>query len=117
MNEEIHIQIIIHSDMLENIPSREIEDSFSQLGRKYFNLFQIQYITSDIYDRLNVFIVDRETAVIVESSKFTPYKIEHKVDNFEFFALATYTNSESTVSPYATIFVRLWLRAEFTTSN
>ena len=28
--------------------------------------FEIQYITSDIYDILNVFLVDREAVVIVE---------------------------------------------------
>ena len=118
LNEQIRIQIIIHGDkLIDSTHSIEIEDTFDQLGRKYSKLFEIQFITSDIYDRLNVFIVDRETAVIIESNKFPKNKTEFEDDNFEFFGLATYTNSESTVSSYATIFDRLWLRAEFATSN
>ena len=80
-------------------------------------LFEIHYITSDIYQRLNVFIVDRAAAVIIESNKLPENRTVFEDDNFEFFGLATYTNSESTVSSYATIFDRLWLRAEFATSN
>jgi hypothetical protein len=118
LNEEICIQIIIPGDKLvDNTYSREIEDTFDLLGRKYPKLFEIHYITSDIYQRLNVFIVDREAAVTIESNKFPKNKTESEDDNFEFFGLATYTNSESTVSSYATIFDRLWLRAEFATSS
>ena len=63
LNQEIRIQMIIHGDkLIDKIHSREIEDTFDLLGRKYSKLFEIQYITRDIYDRLNVFIVDRETA-------------------------------------------------------
>ncbi|WP_458746396.1 hypothetical protein [Candidatus Nitrosocosmicus sp. T] len=118
LNEQIRIQIIIHGDkLIDSTHSIEIEDTFDQLERKYPKLFETQFITSDIYDRLNVFIVDRETAVIIKSNKFPKNKTESEDDNFEFFGLATYTNSESTVSSYATIFDRLWLRAEFATSN
>jgi two-component system sensor histidine kinase VicK len=117
LKEENRIQIIIHGDKsIDNTRSTEIEDSF-KLALEYPNLFEIQYITSDIYDRLNVSIVDRETAVIIESNKFTKNKIESKIENHEFLGLATYSNSESTISSYATIFDRLWLRAEFATSN
>ena len=97
LNEEIRIQIIIHGDkLIDNTYSREIENTFDLFGKKYPKLFEIQYITSDIYQRLNVFIVDREAAVIIESNKLPKNKTEFEDVNFEFFGLATYTNSEST---------------------
>lgn len=44
---------IIHGDKLENIPSREMEDTFFPLGSKV-QAFKIRYITSDIYNRLMI---------------------------------------------------------------
>jgi len=38
-------------------------------------------------------------------------------DELEFLGLVTYSNSESTVSSYATIFDTLWLKSEFAMSN
>jgi hypothetical protein len=75
------------------------------LERDYPNQLEIQHITSAIYDRLNVFISDRETISIIESNKSVNNKlISGGEDLFDLLGLATYSNSESTVSLYATIF-------------
>jgi hypothetical protein len=117
LSEGNHIQVLIHGNVsTTEANSMYVDDNFNKLLEDYPNQFELQYITSDIHDRLNVFIIDRETAVIIESNNVPKNNIESKDDNFEFFGLATYTNSESTVSSYATIFDRLWLRAEFATS-
>jgi hypothetical protein len=75
------------------------------LERDYPNQLEIQHITSAIYDRPNVFISDRETIAIIESNKSVNNKlISGGEDLFDLLGLATYSNSESTVSLYATIF-------------
>ena len=78
---------------------------------------ETQLITSVAYDRLNVFISDRKTLAIIESNNFVNNKLVTGDDLFDSLGLATYSNSESTVSSYATIFDTLWLRSSISTDN
>lgn len=85
--------------------------------RDYPTQLGTQLITSVVYDRLNVFISDRETLVIIESNKSVNNKLVPGDDLFDSLGLATYSNSESTVSSYATIFDTLWIRSDISLDN
>jgi hypothetical protein len=106
LREGNHIQVLIHSEKNTKVHNPEDQfDSIYNLERDYPNQLEIQHITSAIYDRLNVFISDRETISIIESNKSVNNKlISGGEDLFDLLGLATYSNSESTVSLYATIF-------------
>lgn len=113
LREGNNIQVMIHSE-------KKKEEEYSN-GDQFYNLYnlqrdhpdklEIQRITSAVYDRLNVFISDRETIAIIESKKTEKENIQSTNDLVDLFGLATYANSESTVSSYATIFDTLWIRS------
>lgn len=112
LREGNYIQIMIHND--KNTKESSHDNHFYNLynlQRDYPGLLEIQKITSDVYDRLNVFISDRETIVIIESNKTVKENIQLGNDLVDLLGLATYANSESTVSSYATIFDTLWIRS------
>ncbi len=116
LKEGNRIQIMIHEVGQTNTPnSKNSEDQFHNfynLEKEYVDQLEIQYISSDVYERLNVFISDRETIAVIESNKSIGKKIvSNNADRFDLLGLATYSNSESTVSSYATIFDRLWIRS------
>lgn len=112
LREGNYIQIMIHKD--KNTKESNHENHFYNLydlQRDYPGLLEVQNITSDVYDRLNVFISDRETIAIIESNKTVKENIQSGNDLVDLLGLATYANSESTVSSYATIFDMLWIRS------
>ena len=118
LREGNHIRVIIHGE--KNTEDYNPEDEFEnlyQLQRDNPNQLETQLITSVVYDRLNVFISDREILVIVESNKLVDNKLVTGDDLFESLGLAIYSNSESTVSSYATIFDTLWIRSSISTDN
>ena len=61
--------------------------------------------------------MDKETIAILESNKFVNNKLVTGDDLFDTLGLAIYSNSESTVSSYATIFDTLWIRSSISTDN
>ncbi|HYF98491.1 MAG TPA: hypothetical protein VD815_00210 [Candidatus Saccharimonadales bacterium] len=112
LREGNNIQVMIHSE--KNKEEYNHEDQFYNLynlQRDYPGKLEIQHITSAVYDRLNVFISDRETIAILESNKTVKENIQSVNDLADLLGLATYANSESTVSSYATIFDTLWIRS------
>ena len=118
LREGNHIQVLIHGE--KNTEDYNPEDEFEnlyQLQRDNPNQLETQLITSVVYDRLNVFIYDRETIVIIESNKIANNKLVTGEDLFDSLGLATYSNSESTVSSYATIFDTLWIRSSISIDN
>jgi hypothetical protein len=118
LREGDHIHIIIHSE--KNTKAHDSADQFDnlyRLQRDYPSQLEIQHITSAVYDRLNVFISDRETIAIIESNKTVNENIEPANDLVDLLGLATYSNSESTVSSYATIFDTLWIRSGISLDN
>ena len=66
-------------------------------------------------NKLNVFLVDRKTVVIVESNKFTKKTVGLNDDKSGLLGLTTYSNSESTLTSYPTIFHTLCIKSEFAT--
>jgi hypothetical protein len=112
LREGNYIQVMIHSEKNEEEHSHENQFyNLYNLQRDYPGKLEIQHITSAVYDRLNVFISDRETIAIIESNKSTNENIQSANDLVDLLGLATYANSESTVSSYATIFDTLWIRS------
>jgi hypothetical protein len=114
LRENNRIQIIIHDKKNEKIknsmlPKDQFQNLFN-LERDYPDQLEIQPITSNIYNRLNVLISDRETIAIIESGKSVK-DMGQDGDLSELLGLATYSNSESTVSSYATVFDSLWIRS------
>jgi hypothetical protein len=112
LREDNHIQVMIHSE--KNTKDHSHENQFYNLynlQRDHPGKLEIQRITSAAYDRLNVFISDRETLAVIESNKTINGNIQSASDLTDLLGLATYANSESTVSSYATIFDTLWIRS------
>ena len=118
LREGNHIQVIIHGEKNteDYNPENEFENLY-QLQRDNPSQLETQLITSVVYDRLNVFISDRETLAIIESNNFVNNKLVPGDDVFDSLGVATYSNSESTVSSYATIFDTLWIRSSISTDN
>ncbi len=121
LREGNHIQVIIHGDKQNNknnsLNFKGPSYHLYNLQRGYPDQFEIQYLTSDIYDKLNIFISDREKIATIESSKSIEDKIASKDNILDLMGLATYSNSESTVSSYATIFDTLWIRSILSIDN
>lgn len=118
LREGNHIQVIIHGEKNteDYNPENEFENLY-QLQRDNPSQLETQLITSVVYDRLNVFISDRETLAIIESNNFVNNKLVPGDDLFDSLGVATYSNSESTVSSYATIFDTLWIRSNISAGN
>lgn len=118
LREGNHIQVIIHGEKNteDYNPENEFENLY-QLQRDNPSQLETQLITSVVYDRLNVFISDRETLAIIESNNFVNNKLVPGDDAFDSLGVATYSNSESTVSSYATIFDTLWIRSNIPAGN
>ncbi len=118
LREGNNIQVIIHSEKNMKGYNPEVQfDNLYNMQRDYPSQLEIQYITSAVYDRLNVFISDRETLIIIESNKSVNNKSVPGNDLFDSLGLATYSNSQSTVSSYATIFDTLWIRSSISTDD
>lgn len=124
LKENNRVQIMIHGKGLNDVSESKIPDnqfhSLYELTKDYKDQLEIQYIISDIYERLNVFISDRKTIAVIEFNKLTKDKmisIDDDDDVFDRLGLATYSNSESTVSSYATIFDTLWIRSSLKRDN
>jgi len=66
-----------------------------------FPNLRIQYTDQLSSSRLTMVIVDSELALVIEEKKY-----EYPV------GIATYSNSESTVLSYASIFENLWIQSE-----
>jgi hypothetical protein len=101
-----------------------IESKLVKLRREYSNL-QINYLDKSIQQGLiTTIVVDRELSLIIES-RDNDNESNEKIkrvqqsqegdDNYDYndlIGFATYSNSHSTVSSYATIFETLWVKSE-----
>ncbi len=96
---------------------KRAEDSrkFPKLIQDFPKQINIQEIKINIYDRLSIIIVDRDTSLAIESNDTAEsiiwQKDMDKEERLQSIGLATYSNSESTVLSYTTIFEILWIRA------
>jgi sugar-specific transcriptional regulator TrmB len=71
------------------------------LLNKYQSIEQ-RYLLKSIQTRLTTIVADRELSLVIED----------KEDKEDAVGLATYSNSESTVLSYASIFENLWIQSE-----
>ena len=71
------------------------------LLNKYQSIEQ-RYLLKSIQTRLTTIVADRELSMVIED----------KEDKEDAVGLATYSNSESTVLSYASIFENLWIQSE-----
>lgn len=122
LKEDNRIQIMTNREKLNNVSESKIPDnqfhSLYELTKDHKDQLEIQFIISDIYESINVFISDMETIAIIESNKLTKDKMTSIGDDvFDLLGVATYSNSESTGSSYATIFDTLWIRSSLKRNN
>lgn len=85
---------------------------------------QTNYLDKSLQNRLiTTIVVDRELSLIIESKenedeyqeKMKRVQQQEEEDNYDdtdLIGFATYSNSHSTVSSYATIFETLWVKSE-----
>jgi two-component system, OmpR family, sensor histidine kinase VicK len=69
---------------------------------KHPNL-KVQYLSDSVRTKVTSFLADQELFLVIE------LKDDTRDTNNEAIGLATYSNSESTVLSYASIFETLWL--------
>lgn len=70
-----------------------------------FPKIEIRYLNKSVQTRITTIITDRELSLIIEESEMmSPYDI----------GLATYSNSDSTVFSYVSIFENLWMQSTTT---
>lgn len=66
----------------------------------------VHHLDRSIQTKVTTFLIDNELSLIVE------LKDDAKENSNEVIGLATYSNSESTVLSYASIFETLWLSSK-----
>jgi two-component system sensor histidine kinase VicK len=91
--EEIVIRILIGMDY--SIAEKAIE------SLKGYQHIELRYLLKSIQTKLTTIVSDRELSLVIEEK-----------EDQEAIGLATYSNSESTVLSYASIFENLWIQSE-----
>jgi sugar-specific transcriptional regulator TrmB len=69
---------------------------------KGYQRIELHYLLKSLQTKLTTIVVDRELSLV----------IEEKEDDEDAVGLVTYSNSESTVLSYASIFENLWVQSE-----
>jgi len=82
-----------------------IKEKVQKLSKEYSQI-DVQYLDKSLQTKVTTLIVDRELSLVVEM------KDDRKETSDEAMGLAMYSNSESTVSSYTSIFETLWMQAE-----
>ncbi|MGH9983187.1 MAG: hypothetical protein ACRD8W_04430 [Nitrososphaeraceae archaeon] len=91
---EITVRILIGID-------HPVEKKAVESFKKYEHI-ELHYLLKSLKTKLTTIVTDRELSL----------SIEEKEEEDE-IGLATYSNSESTVLSYASIFENLWIQSEF----
>ncbi|MPZ08458.1 MAG: hypothetical protein GEU26_18940 [Nitrososphaeraceae archaeon] len=68
---------------------------------KEYQHIEIHYLLKSLQTKLTTIVTDRELSLIIEEK-----------EDEDAVGLATYSNSESTVLSYASIFGNLWIQSE-----
>jgi sugar-specific transcriptional regulator TrmB len=90
---EIVVRILIGTDYQEEVKARE--------WFKGYQYIQLRYLVKSIQTKLTTIIADRELSLVIEEN-----------ENEDATGFATYSNSESSVLSYASIFENLWIQSE-----
>lgn len=70
------------------------------------NKTEIRYLKNALQTKVTTFVIDHEFSLVVES------KDKAREDSYDAIGLATYSNSESTVLSYVSIFETLWMQSK-----
>jgi two-component system, OmpR family, sensor histidine kinase VicK len=87
--------------LIKNDDHSNIQSNIRDLT-KHPNL-KVQYLSDSVRTKVTSFLADQELFLVIE------LKDDTRDTNNEAIGLATYSNSESTVLSYASIFETLWL--------
>jgi two-component system, OmpR family, sensor histidine kinase VicK len=100
-DEGINVRILLNQN-------EDIRQSIERLVKMHpqRQQFAIRELDKSIRTKLTTIMADRELSLIVE------LKDDSKEDSNEAIGLATYSNSESTVLSYASIFEALWIQSQ-----
>lgn len=117
----ITVRILINKD------DTAIESKLVKLRKEYPKNLQINYLDKSLQNSLiTTMVTDRELSLIIESKEkedqhqekmkevqqLQQLREEDNYDDTDLIGFATYSNSHSTVSSYATIFETLWVKSE-----
>ncbi|MGA9151809.1 MAG: hypothetical protein WBZ36_14620 [Candidatus Nitrosopolaris sp.] len=79
-----------------------LNDSIKGLAQEMSKYADIRYIPEELQTKITIAIIDRKSSLVVE------IKDDSKDSSYEAMGIGTYSNSESTVSSYVSIFETLW---------
>ena len=96
--------------ILVNEPVKEIIERDLLFTKSNSDLIEIQFLEKQQQNKVMTVIVDKELCLTAEVKDRE--KDNDEYDSNEVLGLATYSNSESTVLSYASIFETLWIQAE-----
>ena len=97
-NDGVNIRILLEYDQY-------IQDKVKTLVKTHSSIV-VHHLDRSIQTKVTTFLIDNELSLIVE------LKDDAKENSNEAIGLATYSNSESTVLSYASIFETLWLSSK-----
>jgi hypothetical protein len=100
-----------HRLLVDNSEIERIERELSGTGSSS-DLVEIQNLDKQQQNKIISAIADRELCLTVEVKTKDVYDYDEYDSALEVLGLATYSNSESTVLSYASIFETLWMQAE-----
>jgi hypothetical protein len=105
-NNELQVRILINSE----IESSQLKETISNTSSELKNLEVLQNKSTKNDTKVTFILIDREVSLVIEIKNDTK---EHVLDSVGF---ATYSNSQSSVLSYTSIFETLWIKAELSQS-
>ena len=97
--------------LLDGQSTDENQDMKSLIAENNSDVVKIHVLKSHHQNKIITAIVDKELCLTVEVRDTSDYEDENDA-SIEVLGLATYSNSESTILSYASIFETLWTQAE-----
>ncbi|HEX6378454.1 MAG TPA: hypothetical protein VFZ60_05175 [Nitrososphaeraceae archaeon] len=85
--------------------NNEIQETINRLTKKYLQI-TIRNLEKSVQTKVNTIVADKELSLVIE------LKDDFQQNSNEAIGLATYSNSESTVLSYASIFETLWVQSK-----
>jgi two-component system, OmpR family, sensor histidine kinase VicK len=101
-NSELKVRILINSE----IESTQLKETVSNISSGLNNLEVLQSKSTKYDTKVTFILVDREVSLVIEIKDDTKDRILDSV------GFATYSNSQSSVLSYTSIFETLWIKAE-----
>ena len=97
---EVKVRILVEKKPAENMYDEMLNEE---------KFIQIRYPEKSLQTKITTFVIDSEFSIAIE------VKNDSKKSLYEAIGLATYSNSDSTVFSYISIFETHWTEAELTT--